>query len=106
MPQVDTSLWAVLFCHSLLTLIICSSNQQITHQGAHICECYVLDLAGSSTKFGAVVEEFALLWLLTVIFHPPPEVQQQFARCAQCQHGHTCETRKQGYQPSVPEIQD
>lgn len=90
MLQVDANLWAVLHCHSPLTLFICSSNQQTTHQGAHICECYVLDLAGSSTRFGTVVEEFALLWLLTVIFHPALEVQQQFARCAQCQHAHTC----------------
>lgn len=87
-----------------LSLFICSSNQQTTHQGTHICECYVLDLAGSSTKFGRVVEEFALLWLLTVVFHPAPEVRQQFARCAQCQHADTCEKGKQDYQPSVPEM--
>lgn len=67
------------------SLLICSSNRQTAHQGAHVSECYVLDLAGYSARFGRAVEEFVLLWLLAVIFHPPPEVQQLFARCVQCQ---------------------
>lgn len=87
------------------SLLICSLNWQMAHQSAHVCECYVLDLAGSSAGFGRVVEEFVLLQLLAVIFHPPPEVQQLFTRCGQCWHAHKCETGKQSYQPSVPEMQ-
>lgn len=37
-----------------LFLLIWTSNQQAAHQGL----CYVLDLHGSSTRFGRAVEEF------------------------------------------------
>ncbi|XP_009693716.1 PREDICTED: NHS-like protein 1 [Cariama cristata] len=88
-----------------LSMLICSSDRQTARQGVHICECRVLDLAGSSAGFRRAVEEFVLLRLLAVIFHPPPEVKQLFARCVQCRHVHTCEAecdklRRDGYRSS------